>query len=331
MPFEGPPRERPGVLFERGALASLEGQYEQNRFFRLPGGDMLEYVTLIPEGMKDAPWCVIVGGFASTKRTFREEMLDLARAGQKVLFTIPDKGDRPDEAEGKYFAEHEGMPETIQDKAAAVARLLEHAGIEQSNLVGHSQGAAVLAAYAALHPGRVNRLLLDSPAGMSGPYAFSTLVARFARGIRRERRLSRKRYSASPGSAEEIRELWAADRKKVLRYPLWRLTRETPDLAKVDIVPVLKDLQARKARGETGPEVILLNAQNDQMFRSTEVEQAIGPEAFKIVDRWIMYADKGVGHSKFYRSGLNMTSSIIASERDAIVRELVEPPDRLAA
>ena len=56
----------------------------------------------------------------------------------------------------------------LDDYAADLARLQDHLGLERIDLLGHSFGGMVAARYAARHPGRVGRLVLDATPDVPG-------------------------------------------------------------------------------------------------------------------------------------------------------------------
>ncbi|MGI9524582.1 MAG: adenylate/guanylate cyclase domain-containing protein, partial [Hyphomicrobiaceae bacterium] len=56
-------------------------------------------------------------------------------------------------------------PSTLDDYVLDVLAVMDAEGVESSNIVGHSEGGAIAAALAAMHPKRVRRLcLMDAPA-----------------------------------------------------------------------------------------------------------------------------------------------------------------------
>ncbi len=52
---------------------------------------------------------------------------------------------------------------TVADQVAALVELLDHLGLDRANVVGLSAGSAAALQLAADHPGRVHRLVLESP------------------------------------------------------------------------------------------------------------------------------------------------------------------------
>ncbi len=65
----------------------------------------------------------------------------------------------------------------IDDYVADVEALREHLGLERLMLLGHSHGGVVAQAYAAKHPGRVQRLVLASTLARFGPHQEAAMRA----------------------------------------------------------------------------------------------------------------------------------------------------------
>jgi len=111
-------------------------------------------------GPPEGPVTVCVHGLATPSFVFDEIALDLAGRGHRVLvYDLYGRGysDRPDGFQTRDF-----FLRQLQD-------LLAHEGVRRDfTLVGYSMGGAIATTYAALHMGRVRRLVLVAPAGMGG-------------------------------------------------------------------------------------------------------------------------------------------------------------------
>src|SRR3989344_3240889 len=105
-------------------LDNFERQFSEKHILPLEE-ETLEYTLVCPENESgQAEWTVIIGGFSSTKEMWKEEILDLAQSGKRVVFVTPDKGIAPTADEADYFkGDGKTIPPTIQRKMAAVKRL----------------------------------------------------------------------------------------------------------------------------------------------------------------------------------------------------------------
>lgn len=288
----------------------LEAQFAQEHTLNLEK-EHLDYTVLRGVGEStQKEWVVFVGGFSSIKETYKAEMFDLAKTGHNILFVSPDQGVSPNPEEENYFAaKHGHVAETIERKAVAVSRLVDHLGISQANIIGHSQGGAVSAIFAGMRPMLAKRLILDNPVGIIGERSTGELL----RGVHAE---AKKGFSTHEEwdrvVSQQDTTTWAKQLKKLIQFPLWRVTQEVPGIAHADIRPILAELKRKKTEG--GPEIILINANDDKIFRSEEVERALGEDPLTdYLDRWAMYADKDAGHGKFDRNKPGLYPQIMDS------------------
>ncbi|MFF7633429.1 alpha/beta fold hydrolase [Kitasatospora sp. NPDC008050] len=80
--------------------------------------------------------------------------------------------------------EDDGAPHDFWDSARDLLALLDHLGIEQAALVGHSQGGFLSLRAALLAPGRVRALVLVDSAAVSWPTPALAQMAQVAEGFR---------------------------------------------------------------------------------------------------------------------------------------------------
>ena len=107
------------------------------------------------------PALVLLHGFAASTFTWHKVMHRMAGAGTVIAFDRPGFGltSRP------IAGDWNGLnPYDHDAQADLTVRLLDHLGIEQAILVGHSAGGTVAALTALRHPARVQALVLVAPA-----------------------------------------------------------------------------------------------------------------------------------------------------------------------
>ena len=93
---------------------------------------------------------VLVPGFASGAWSWKYQVPALAERFQVITF----------DPRGVAASENAGPAGTIQQIAADIARLLQHVGIGQANLLGTSFGGFVAQEFAITFPGLVSKLVL---------------------------------------------------------------------------------------------------------------------------------------------------------------------------
>ena len=140
-------------------------------------GEQLNYTKIEPsvEQLRNQDWVVFVGGFNTAKESYYKELLNLAQSGRKILFINPETvAEIEDDDEGVTSS----IPLTIRSQAAALSSVMEQEGIAKADFVAHSRGGAVAATLIAKNPGIAKRVLLDSPAGITGKEGRISLLKR---------------------------------------------------------------------------------------------------------------------------------------------------------
>ena len=309
-------------IFKDPEGMELEHQLDQSYFLNLKD-DVLEYSIVTPKGEKNTKeWIVFIGGFATTKEQYKREIVNLAKLGKPVVFVNPDKGIEPTKKEEKYFSKvKDSLRSIVVKKAATIPELLKHLHIEKTDVIGNSQGAAVATGFAGAHPNMVKRLVLDCPAGLVGKGTLIDLLHRASKdaAIQKAQRTIHQ-HEIDPTLKAYDDDVWKKYYIKVKKHLPWRLTKELPNITKVDLRPALKELKENKKDTGSGPEIILLNAYSDVIMNQKKIEENLGDEPFEFVDSWSMYANKNKNHSKYDQpqphvtteeySGLNIDSAL---------------------
>ncbi len=216
---------------------------------------------------------VFIGGFSCEREMYAGEIEKLKESGREVVF----------------FTASDGIDISI----------LVEMGIRQADFVANSQGAETAIEFAILHPEFVRRIVLVNPAGLAGKDRVHRLIVRFfwqligeelwtiGRALRRDFRpimaLNNARWPFLKSFAMNIRR---------------RLSKDTPNLVRMDIIPLLRELK----RTNASIEVVLLNAHGDRFFKEVRVAKVLGQTEvlFGLFDRWAMYARKGASHNAPY-------------------------------
>jgi pimeloyl-ACP methyl ester carboxylesterase len=272
---------------------------------------------------------VFIGGFGANSLAYDAQLYELARRGRKVIYLNPLEGLAGSEEEQTY-AKDTGIPGIIQNKASEVSRLLKELGIARVDVVGHSQGGAVATLLAATHPDMVKKLVLDTPAGLVGQKTSAELITRSLDEAASEYVYARKKMEDDGDTSylKEWKERLFHDKRGNLSRFLWRLKNEIESLAKTDITPLLDDIQHgvnRKNEETVSPEVILLTANNDRIFRSEEIEKTLGINSITQtgtdgiqtgrVNSWTMYADKNTGHGFLTKNDPELMADLTGHKR----------------
>ena len=108
------------------------------------------------EGAGQQTLVVVHGGPGNSMESVRLDMAPLAR-GRRVIYYDQRGNGRSQLVEGD---EQLALERHIADLEA----LRRHFGLERMTLLGNSWGGLLISAYAAAHPDRIERLILDAPA-----------------------------------------------------------------------------------------------------------------------------------------------------------------------
>ena len=111
-------------------------------------------------GPRDAPAVIMLHGFGSSLHTWDAWAADLERDHRVVRYDLPGFGLTGPDPTGDY---------TDARSIAILIALMDRLGLAHASLVGHSMGGRIAWTAAALHPDRVDRLVLVSPDGFASP------------------------------------------------------------------------------------------------------------------------------------------------------------------
>ena len=140
-------------LWTRVEAARLERIYPPVGEFSGPDGARTHYVD-IPAGRADQPNVLFVHGASGNLLDQYEAFADAIRGKARAFFV-----DRP----GYGYSER-GDADDPAKQAARYLALMDALGIDRVVLVGHSLGAASVAAFAVLYPERVSGIVFLAPA-----------------------------------------------------------------------------------------------------------------------------------------------------------------------
>ncbi len=111
-------------------------------------------------GPRDAPPLILIHGFGSSLQTWDAWAEGLARNHRVIRFDLPGSGLSLPDPQGDY---------TDARSVQLLLALMDRLGIQRASLVGHSIGGRIAWTFAALHPERVDRLVLVAPDGFASP------------------------------------------------------------------------------------------------------------------------------------------------------------------
>ena len=111
-------------------------------------------------GPRTAPAVILLHGFGASLQTWEDWARDLDRDHRVVRYDLPGFGLTGADSSGDY---------TDARGIAVLLALMDRLGLARVSVVGNSMGGRLAWTFAALHPERVDKLVLVSPDGFASP------------------------------------------------------------------------------------------------------------------------------------------------------------------
>ncbi len=135
----------------------------ESRYLDAPG-DLITVAQwrlhLRDTGPRAAPPVILIHGFGSSLQTWDAWAEGLERTHRVIRFDLPGSGLSLPDPQGDY---------TDARSVQLLLALMDRFNLQRASLVGHSIGGRIAWTFAALHPERVDRLLLVAPDGFASP------------------------------------------------------------------------------------------------------------------------------------------------------------------
>ena len=252
-----------------------------------------------PEVIRDGSVPVLIAGGWSEGTQALQDTAEVVLGDGREVITVDHTrtGEVDDHSEGLILdqARSNGIseymdsahPETIQ-RAETLMAVLDDAGLDQVDVIAHSEGAIDIELAARLHPDRFRNIILVAPAGMMGKDSTPRLLSRFARKVVRGyvvdmREIKERSAESAAIFAKNGPEYFAANRRKA-----WREIGATAS-GRID-----KNLPKLR---EKGIGIGLLVSHSDRGFPDKRINKQVsvdGPAAN--VDVYASVAAKRAGH-----------------------------------
>ncbi|MEK7547189.1 MAG: alpha/beta hydrolase [Patescibacteria group bacterium] len=286
--------EAPGNLdarVKKEGPKNLEEQFAHPERIRI-GEEEVDVYDISPEERKTEIPTVLAPGFSATPMAHEQNILGLAEAGRRVISVDSPHG----------LAEH-GIKENLASKHAevelaklsAIIKALDERGVEQADVVAHSEGGIYMALAASLYPGRFRNMVFVEPGGMIG----KDNVFRLGKSMAHElagQTVNEARRTDSDRYAEKLRSPLIPLR--VIASNLKRAWGSVKAIADSDIIDILKDLKVQ------GVGISIIHGVDDKVFPMERVQKEVSADAITG-----FYSVRG-GHNEIFTRPKQYTKAV---------------------
>ena len=261
--FKQPKGENLPAYVRNEALAK---QFEQTEKYEY-GSTTVEAFDVQPEKLKSETPVFFGTGWSASRGVYESAILGTSERGRQVLSMFAPHGidTDPDFGRGdKTYAAAELR------KAAAMLRMLEEKGVEQLDIVAHSESAIWTLIVATMHPEKIRNIVLIDPAGLIDEDTTVRLATSFVldivQGALNKEKLPRPKIerSVQPGSGADL----FGALKNMVGDPM-RSLKEVLALRDADIREILEDLKAQ------GKHISIIQGARDAIFPMERMNKVV--------------------------------------------------------
>jgi len=250
-------------------------------------GENLEVYDVSPKETKTDTPLFVVPGWAATPNFLKENIVGLAEKGRRVLSVNSSHGVEVADKKKNYgriifpygfdpneratAISREEMDEVQLKKIEAFMRVLEEKGIDQVDVVAHSEAGINMILAAGIHPEKIRNIILVDPGGLTGRESPANLAARFtwdsAKSMiseMKQRRIGMEFYKRMMRAGKEIAKSVAKDPISSFKEILAIARTQTPE--------VIKELRG------LGKQIRVVHAIDDQTFSADKLVETLGPD-----------------------------------------------------
>jgi pimeloyl-ACP methyl ester carboxylesterase len=245
---------------------ALARQFEQSEKYTY-GSTEIEAFDVQPEKLKTETPAFFGTGWSASRGVYEASMLGISGKGRRVLSVFAPHGIDTDPNFGKGDRTYAAAE---LRKAAAMLRTLEEKGVEQLDIVAHSESALWTLIVATMHPEKIRNIVLIDPAGLIDEDSTVRLATSFCldivQGALNKEKLPRPEIerSVKPGSPTDL----FGALKNMAGDPM-RSLKEVLALRDADIRGILEDLKAQ------GKHIAIIQGARDVIFPMERMQRVV--------------------------------------------------------
>lgn len=245
-----------------------EAQFSNPETIELANGESFDVVDIKPEAEKTETPTLWLPGWGATPEVHKENILHLAEAGRRTLAINAPHGIESTHL-GNLSAEEQKIHDIELKKVAALLKVMDEKGIQQADIVGHSEGAIYGVSAALMQPERFRNIVLVDPAGMMGKDRTSRLLL----GSALDAYLQTARMNSKKLSAQE------AEKAKSQTKTANRVSREVfaskplQTMKSIGVITSTQIHEALTALRNQGVGIAIVHAVDDKLFPMERIQK----------------------------------------------------------
>ncbi|MCR4276367.1 MAG: alpha/beta hydrolase [Candidatus Parcubacteria bacterium] len=245
---------------------ALAKQFEESEKYTY-GSTTIEAFDVQPEKLKTEVPVFFGTGWSASRGVYEASMLGIADRGRRLLSVFAPHGIDTDSDFGKGDKTYAAAE---LRKAAAMLHTLEEKGVEQLDIVAHSESALWTLIVATMHPEKIRNIVLIDPAGLIDDETTPRLATSFCldivQGALNKEKLPRPEIerSVQPGSPADL----FGALKNMAGDPM-RSLKEVLAMRDADIRFILEDLKAQ------GKHISIIQGARDAIFPMERMQRVV--------------------------------------------------------
>ncbi len=267
----------------------IKSQLKQPDTIDLQEGGAMEVVDVKPEKLKTDIPTFWVYGWGGTVERSEDVIVNLAERGRRVLSVNAPHGIESGNLKESATERGQKIHDIELRKVAALLKSIDEKGIQQTDIVAHSEGAIYGVLAALLRPEKFRNMVLVNPAGMIGEDTVERLVGGAAWDTCLEAARIYKKIVTDEGFAEFKRSgEGTKSLAKVFASDPRRTIESVGVIAKTQIHEILRTLK------KLGIKISIIHAVDDKFFSMDKIQRQTTTE---MIDGF--YSVKGT-HNQLY-------------------------------
>ena len=246
----------------------LKYQFEHPDKIDLYEGGVMDIIDVKPERPKTEVPTFWLRGWGTTPEVYEDNIINLAKRGRRTLAVNAPHGIESANIQESVTERGKEIHDIELRKVAALLKSLDEKGIEQTDIVAHSEGAIYGVLAVLLRPDKFRNMVLVDPAGMVGKDSKGRLVKDAALDIALQTvRIYTKLFTKEGFNAFNQSKIAAKAKMKVFASNPQHTIESIKVIAETQIHEILKTLK------DLGIKISIVHGVDDNFFPMDKIQQ----------------------------------------------------------